>query len=201
MEPAGETLLLDGPLLAEGRREGSLGVGRDQSLVHVGEGLELFVGLVKARLGRGDRVGDGDDERSAPRRLLFDRFLPRGELLDLGLVGRRGLVFAPEIGEGRRERQELAQVLRVAAGARGLDSALRPAARLVDAASLPGGLRDEQAGRGRPRLLFLRLEDADRGLRFPQRRINAAGHPMALREKQPRFAFELRSSEFSASSR
>ncbi len=88
------------------RREVALGVRRHQRLEDVGEHLLLLVGLVTARLGRRDRVGDGDDERSAPRDLFLGRLLAGVEPLDLGLV-RRGLrVLAAQVGECRGERQE-----------------------------------------------------------------------------------------------
>jgi hypothetical protein len=105
--------------------------------------------------------------------------------LDLGLIrcGRREL--ATEVREGGGQREQLREVLGLSARTRRLDSSLHPAASLVDSARLPGGLRSEQDGpRGLPRLL-LRFEDLDRGFRFSERGVDAAGHAMALGQEQP----------------
>ena len=191
VQPNGESVLLEGPFFAEGRREVALGVGRHEPLVDVGERLLLFVGLVEARLGRGDRVGDGDDERAAARELFFGSRLRGSELLELGLE-RRGLrVFAAQVGERRGEREEPRQVLGVAARTRHLDPTLGPISRIVDASGLPGRLRDEQDGGCGPARLLFRFEDADSGFRFPERGVDVARHALALCEEQPRLAFPL----------
>ena len=143
--------LEDLPLLAQRGGEVAPPVGGEQRLEHVRHDLELLGDLERRRREGADGVGEADDESPAARNLLGRGFAGLGReprrLFQVG-VGLR--VLATEVGERRGERQQPGQHLGRARVPGQRDALLGPAARLLAAPGLPGGLGREQQRARRP---------------------------------------------------
>ena len=182
--------VLQRPLFPELRNEGSLRVGRHERLENVRDDFVFLGRLVVAGLDRGDRVGHGHDESPAGRDHFFRDLLGRSQPFDLGEVGRSFRGIATQVRDGRSEREQLRERLGFLERTGGLETALRPSPGLLGAPSLPGGFRGEENPCDRLLGLSLLFEDPDRGFRFTERAVRVAGHPMRLRQQEPRVAFE-----------
>src|SRR5439155_8410836 len=130
------------------------------------------------------------DESPAGWDHFFRDLLGRSQPFDLGEAGRRFRGIATQVGDGRSEREQLRQRLGLLERAGGLETALRPSPGLLGTPPLPGGLRGEENPGNRLFGLALLFEDPDRGFRLAERAVRVAGHPMRLRQQEPRVAFE-----------